>query len=475
MSTKVTIKGLHPNDKEGFMTKQGGSVKSWRRRWFILKGTALYYFKKNKPDTEEQGQINITAQSFVKQEEKHGKKHAFSVGASKRVYHMYADTEQESIAWIKAIGATIDRIKSGSGVSINSVVSPNVKSNLPSSEGGDNVTNDSSLSTSNNNLNTNEQGGSTNSSAGLSHDLARVIKDRLKDSKVLIPYLNNEGKIKEFWSIWFDSIPNEEDFDETTSPSVVQYEVSTSADMQKITWRANGPQNVIIQKMVDFFWNVGAPESEIDRLNDVGAVVNPTNIGSWIDISQKEGMDGGWCFPVNTPIELALEAGDKGEPMTKLGEWTKSNGISSCDSISRDMGAAPPRQTELKFKIPGDSFDSQLSVALTSFESFGFPPLPQEALSIIKSYELKMGVRLSVTTTSEGFVKLGVLLPSPDQRMIDRLCPMCGASSSEPLTTFSSKLGVSLPSFVEFQYLNQEYGYGVYKEGFDVIFHYDLK
>lgn len=472
MSTKVTIKALHPNDREGFMTKQGGSVKSWKKRWFILKGTALYYFKKNKPDTEEQGQIDLTAQSFVKQEEKHGKKHAFSVGTTKRVYYMYADTEQESIAWIKAISATIDRIKSGAGVSINSVVSSN-KTNLPSSD--ETITNDSGLNNSNNNLQIVEQGGTPSSSAGLTNELARLVKDRLKESKVLIPYLNNEGKIKEFWSIWFESIPNEEDFDETTKSSVVQYEVSTSADMQKITWRANGPQNVIIQKMVDFFWNVGAPESEIDRLNDVGAVINPSNIGSWIDISQKEGMDGGWCFPVNTPVELALEAGDKGEPMTILGDWAKTNGISSCYSISRDMGAAPPRQTELKFKIPGDSFDSQLSVALTSFEAFGFPPLPQEALSIIKSYELKMGIRLSVTTTSEGFVKLGVLLPSPDQRMIDRLCPMCGASSSEPLTTFSSKLGVSLPSFVEFQYLNQDYGYGVYKEGFDVVFHYDLK
>jgi hypothetical protein len=64
--------------------------------------------------------------------------------------------------------------------------------------------------------------------------------------------------------------------------------------MQKLTWRTAGPQNVFIQKMVDFFWNVGAPESEIDRLNDVGALINPIRIGSWIDMSGKGGMDGGW-------------------------------------------------------------------------------------------------------------------------------------------------------------------------------------
>lgn len=55
--------------------------------------------------------------------------------------------------------------------------------------------------------------------------------------------------------------------------------------MEKLTWRSSGPQNIFIQKMVDFFWNVGAPETEIDRLNDVGALINPIQIGSWIDMS----------------------------------------------------------------------------------------------------------------------------------------------------------------------------------------------
>ena len=41
------------------------------------------------------------------------------------------------------------------------------------------------------------------------------------------------------------------------------------------------------QKMVDFFWNVGAPESEIDMLNEVGAAINPGKIGSWIDMSAR--------------------------------------------------------------------------------------------------------------------------------------------------------------------------------------------
>lgn len=31
--------------KMGWMTKQGGRIKTWKRRWFILSDKVLYYFK----------------------------------------------------------------------------------------------------------------------------------------------------------------------------------------------------------------------------------------------------------------------------------------------------------------------------------------------------------------------------------------------------------------------------------------------
>jgi len=48
MAQKVSVASLQPADREGWMTKQGGSYKSWKKRWFVLKGTQLFYFKNKK-------------------------------------------------------------------------------------------------------------------------------------------------------------------------------------------------------------------------------------------------------------------------------------------------------------------------------------------------------------------------------------------------------------------------------------------
>lgn len=39
-------------EMSGYMDKQGGLVKSWNRRYFILKGNTLYYFKDRTVRTE---------------------------------------------------------------------------------------------------------------------------------------------------------------------------------------------------------------------------------------------------------------------------------------------------------------------------------------------------------------------------------------------------------------------------------------
>jgi len=455
-SLRISVASLNPSDKEGFLTKQSGSIKTWKRRWFVLKGKKLVYFK-TRNDLEATGVIELEQDSFVKDEKDKKKRFMFSVGTSRRVFFMVADNEKDMLSWIESIKRNIDG---------NAPVNP---PSVPRVE-----TNPQSITPSV----THNTGAPTNgikpatgfTPSNMSNAAPRA---RLAAAKNCIPYLmEDSSKVLEFWQIWTESVPLLSDLQ---PGNTIEFHVAASADMQKLTWRTAGPQNIFIQKMVDFFWNVGAPESEIDRLNDVGALINPVKIGSWIDMSAKGGMDGGWFFPVEIPLERAIEASDTGDPTRKVSEWAKSNGVILAFSVGRDMGAAPPRQTEIRMKLPGTDFSDQLRLAMDAFFVFGFPAIPDDALSLIRASlaqaEGAGPLCLAVITSSEGFVRLGLLIPKPSQSTVSGLCQI-GGGSLEEINRFQSGLQSQGPLYAEYQYLMKGFGYGVYKEGFDIVFHY---
>jgi hypothetical protein len=93
-------------------------------------------------------------------------------------------------------------------------------------------------------------------------------------------------------------------------------------------------------------------------------------------------------------------------------------------------------------------------------------------LAILKEGNIE-GLCLSVITSSEGFVRLGLLSPRPTKSQVQKLCSVAGANADD-LTDLENALGVSGPSYAEYQFLKEGFGYGVYKEGFDIVFHYNI-
>jgi len=451
----VSVASLGTPDKDGWLTKQGGSFKSWKRRWFILKGDTLFYFKTQR-DIEQKGHIKLDPNTTLEDEPNQKKKFFFAVATPSRRYLIYSDTEEQKQQWVERISKALAQVKSGGGAKGST---NDIKEDRPA------VNNNS-----NNNNNSSNTSASSAASDNQSNSRGQTPRNQIAKAKSVIPFLQDEeSKVLEFWLIWSESIPPREDLQPGLS---IEFHVSTSANMQKLTWRTAGPQNIFIQKMVDFFWNVGAPESEIDRLNDVGALINPIKIGSWIDMSAKCGMDGGWYFPVEIPFKMAIEAADPGDPSRKVTEWADTHNVDKAWSVGRDMGAAPPRQTEIRVRLPGNDAASQLVVGLDAFDKFDFPPLPDNALSILK--ELKnSGMSLSVITSSDGFVRLGLMTPKPDSQAVQRLCSIVGANFDD-LHEFQRAMKVDGPAYAEFQFLKEGFGYGVYKEGFDIVFHYDV-
>lgn len=91
---------------EGWLTKQSAWLKDWRKRYFILKGSKLFFAKT--PTAVPHGMIDLSQCMTVKSAElKAGKKNAIEVSTTDTTFYMYADSEKEKDDWIGAIGRSI--------------------------------------------------------------------------------------------------------------------------------------------------------------------------------------------------------------------------------------------------------------------------------------------------------------------------------------------------------------------------------
>ncbi|XP_038064245.1 cytohesin-1-like [Patiria miniata] len=115
-------------DREGWLMKQGGRYKNWKRRWFILTDNCLYYFEYT-TDKEPRGIIPLENLQ-IREMEDSKKPHCFELFAADgrdiikacktdadgkvvegkhNIYRMSASTVEEKEAWIKSITASISK------------------------------------------------------------------------------------------------------------------------------------------------------------------------------------------------------------------------------------------------------------------------------------------------------------------------------------------------------------------------------
>jgi len=99
--------------KEGFLTKQGNTVKSWKRRWFVLKTTqstaSLYYFR-NRGDPLAAGFIDMVS-SAVRKTNIATRPNSFEIITPSRIYSCVADNSQEMNTWINKLKEVIEKYK----------------------------------------------------------------------------------------------------------------------------------------------------------------------------------------------------------------------------------------------------------------------------------------------------------------------------------------------------------------------------
>ena len=96
--------------EKGWLNKQGGTFRTWKRRWFELKVNVLSYFK-NPGDVVPLGVIPIQNCSVAIAEEKLDKKCTFEIFTRIRNWFLNAKDEYEMAKWMKSIEKAINLSK----------------------------------------------------------------------------------------------------------------------------------------------------------------------------------------------------------------------------------------------------------------------------------------------------------------------------------------------------------------------------
>ncbi|KAH3760428.1 hypothetical protein Pelo_7756 [Pelomyxa schiedti] len=93
-------------DKDGYLHKEGGHFKSWKRRWCILRGATLYYFSaphscfcKGAVILDPHAEA-VPGTPFHKSDSKHA---YFTVKTRQRMLHMYANSHPEMESWVTTV------------------------------------------------------------------------------------------------------------------------------------------------------------------------------------------------------------------------------------------------------------------------------------------------------------------------------------------------------------------------------------
>lgn len=100
---------LNRAKKEGYMTKEGAFVKSWKRRFFFMESDALYYSSDAKTRFVTRGAIELK-NARIADGNVQNRPSSFSILTPARTYFLQCDSEEEKMDWLEALRVRIAQL-----------------------------------------------------------------------------------------------------------------------------------------------------------------------------------------------------------------------------------------------------------------------------------------------------------------------------------------------------------------------------
>lgn len=105
--SEITSPRKESLEKSGYLTKLGGKLKTWKRRWFVLKNGALRYYK-SQGDTARKPRGQITLDDVCRVTRSEGAA-TFEIATGKRSFYLSAESTSTMEEWVKVLQCVLRR------------------------------------------------------------------------------------------------------------------------------------------------------------------------------------------------------------------------------------------------------------------------------------------------------------------------------------------------------------------------------
>ena len=96
--------------KQGYLTKQGGFVKSWKKRFFVLTESRMEYY------TEQNGKLKGTIEfdgtTTCQLAHECKRQPAFQISTPERIYYLQPDNYPDCDSWIETVKGVLRKLSS---------------------------------------------------------------------------------------------------------------------------------------------------------------------------------------------------------------------------------------------------------------------------------------------------------------------------------------------------------------------------
>lgn len=232
-------------------------------------------------------------------------------------------------------------------------------------------------------------------------------------------------------------------------PDDVVTRVSVDAGLRVLRWDLGGPPEPFLRHGAEFLVDVGAPEAERSRRQEVVSACDPSQVATWLGIT-AHGLDGGWSLhDAGMPApSIAISGFDLHElAATTLLAWLDAHGLTDVLELRRGVGGPAP-VLELLVDL-GPLGSGRLAAFHELARSLGVRA-PGDDVAEVLEQQGATSWDLEVALTSEGVSRLAVRVPQPTRPLSILLGTVAHDEVHVTLARVEGTLGADAPDAMTF-------------------------